>query len=60
MNQITNLQGIDSLRSLDVLDVHSNRLEDAEGLTGTHGLRIANLGGAACGGAGGGGRILQG
>ena len=48
MNQITSLKGIESLSSLDILDVHSNRLEDAEGLRSTTGLRIANLGGKTC------------
>ena len=57
MNQITSLQGMESLSSLDILDVHSNRLEDAEGLRSTTGLRIANLGGERC--RMGGGRYID-
>ena len=45
MNQLRSLDGIDALRSLDVLDAHSNRLEEVGSMRDLARLRIANLGG---------------
>ena len=45
MNQLRSLDGIEALRSLDVLDAHSNRLEEVGSLRDLAHLRIANLGG---------------
>lgn len=47
MNQLRSLEGIEALWSLDMLDAHSNRLEEVGSLQGLAHLRIANLGGEA-------------
>ena len=53
MNQLRSLDGIEALRSLDVLDAHSNRLEEVGSMRDLAHLRIANIGGEREQGGGG-------